>query len=96
MEKHYVYKVSVMPISGAAKPYKTLVKTALRKVQNWYPQNLIKHVVYGGFSRPVAKKVPENSEKALGLEGFRVALPPFSKKMEKPLNSWSKLNFTRW
>ena len=93
---HYVYKVSVMPISGVAKPYKTLVKAALREVQNWYPQTLIKHVVYGGFSRPVAKKVPENSEKALGLEGLRVALTPFSKKMEKPLNSWSKSNFTRW
>ena len=49
LEKHYVYNVSVMPISGAAKAYKTLVKTAFRKVQNWHPQNLIKHVVYGGF-----------------------------------------------
>ena len=85
-----------MSISGAAKPYKTLVKTALRKVQNWYPQNLIKHIVYGGFPRPLAKKVPENSEKALGLEGFRVAFPAFSKKMEKPSNSWSKLEFARW
>ncbi len=63
MEKHCVYNVSVMPMSGAAEPYKTLVKTALRKVQNWYPQTLIKHVVYGGFSRPVAKKVPETVEK---------------------------------
>ncbi len=31
LEKHYVYNVSVMPISGAAKPYKTLVKQLFEK-----------------------------------------------------------------
>ena len=31
VEKHYVDNVSVMPISGAAKPYKTLVKQLLRE-----------------------------------------------------------------
>ena len=31
LEKHYVYKVPVLRIAGAAKPYKTLVKQLLRK-----------------------------------------------------------------
>ena len=51
LEKHSVYKVSVLPIAGAAKPYKTLVKTYFAQVQNCTAQTLIKHAVYGGFLR---------------------------------------------
>ena len=31
LEKHYVYKVPALRITGAVKPYKTLVKQLLRK-----------------------------------------------------------------
>ena len=46
VEKHYVYKVSVLRIAGAAKPHKTLVKTAFAQVHNCSAQTLIKPVVY--------------------------------------------------
>ena len=31
LQKYYVYNVSVVPISGVAKPYKTLVKQLFEK-----------------------------------------------------------------
>ena len=70
MEKHYVYNVSVMPISGAAKPYKPLVKTTFARVRNCSAQTLIKPVVYEGFPHQLVKEVPKIIEKALCLQGF--------------------------
>ena len=46
LEKHYVYNVSVLRIAGAAKPYKTLVKTSFAQEQNCSAQTLIKHSIY--------------------------------------------------
>ena len=49
LEKHYVYKVPALRMTGAVKPYKPLVKTAFARVQDCSAQTLIKPVVYEDF-----------------------------------------------
>ena len=70
LEKHYVYKVPALRITGAVKPYKTLVKPAFAQVQNCSAQTLIKPVIYGGFPHQLANEGPRIIERALRLQGF--------------------------
>ena len=70
LKKHYVYKGPALRFTGAAKPYKTMVKTAFARVRNCSAQTLIKPVVYEGFPHQLVKEVPKIIEKALCLQGF--------------------------
>ena len=67
MEKHYVYKVPALRITGAVKPYKTLVQTAFARAQDCSAQTLMKHVVYEYFLRYLAEKGAKIIGKALCL-----------------------------
>ncbi len=69
MKKHYVYKDPALRFTGAAKPYKTLVKTAVARARDCSARTLIKPVVYDGFPHQLVKEVPKIIEKALCLQG---------------------------
>ena len=68
----------MLRIAGAAKPYKTLVKTAFAQVQNCSAQTLIKPVVYGGFPRQLAKEGPKIIEKHYVYKVYALHFPTFS------------------
>ena len=80
IEKHYVYKVSVMSLADTQKPYNSLVKTTFLKGMICIAQTLIKRVVYEGFRGPLRKMTPKKHGKALGLKGFCVALLQYPTK----------------
>ena len=62
IEKHYVYKVSVMSLAVTQKPYNSLVKITFRKVTIYIPHTLIKHIVYEGFQRNFSKNIVNSLE----------------------------------
>ena len=77
LENPYVYKGPALRFTGAAKPYKTLVKTASARVRNCSAQTLIKPVVYGGFPHQLAKEIPEFIEKHDVYKVPEFRFPPF-------------------